>query len=472
MAQYQQIELNHNWWYCAKTCKEHLSDYQNILGFEPVTLPHTKKILPYNYLDETSYQTVSTYKRIIEVQPDQLNQRAFIEFEGVMLAADVYINEHYVMSHKGGYTPFCAEITSGLQAGKNVLTVIVDSTERNDIPPFGKVVDYLAYGGMYREVSLKWKEQCYIKDVFVSCNNPMDSLKEITVSIQLNNISANTKYELEIEISKQGNTLYRHQESMELPQGDNTKEILLHSVPGLKNWDLDDPALYDITVHLFDQAEIDSYSVKTGFRKAEFTPDGFYLNDKKINLRGLNRHQAFPHVGYAVSKRAQYKDADILKYELGLNLVRTSHYPQSRHFHDRCDEIGLLVFEEIPGWQYIGDEEWKQNAIHSVEEMIVRDRNRPSVILWGVRINESMDDHDFYVRTNELARKVDPTRQTGGVRWIEHSELLEDVYTINDFIYKGDNEYIRDPKRVTGTSDFVPYLITEFGGHMYPTLSA
>lgn len=131
---------------------------------------------------------------------------------------------------------------------------------------------------------------------------------------------------------------------------------------------------------------MDQVTVRFGFREAEFQPDGFYLNGRKIKLLGLNRHQSYPYVGYAMPKRAQRRDADVLKEELGLNMVRTSHYPQSRHFLDRCDEIGLLVFEEIPGWQHIGGEAWKEQAVRDVEDMIVRDRNHPSIVIWGYEL--------------------------------------------------------------------------------------
>lgn len=161
-------------------------------------------------------------------------------------------------------------------------------------------------------------------------------------------------------------------------------------------------------------------------------------------------------------------DADVLKHELGLNAVRTSHYPQSHYFIDRCDEIGLLVFTEIPGWQHIGDAEWKNQAVKNVEEMILQYRNHPSIILWGVRINESVDDEEFYTRTNALAHKLDATRQTGGVRCIKNSQLLEDVYTYNDFVHDGIAPGCEPKKKVT--SDVTkPYLISEYNGHMFPT---
>ncbi len=240
----------------------------------------------------------------------------------------------------------------------------------------------------------------------------------------------------------------------------------------VKLWDIENPKLYEIKVKLLKGSEvIDEYKDTFGFREAEFRQDGFYLNGRRVKLVGLNRHQAYPYVGYAMPQRVQEKDAEILKYELGLNIVRTSHYPQSIHFLRKCDEIGLLVFEEIPGWQHIGDEAWQAESIKNVEEMIKRDYNRPSIVLWGVRINESQDSHDFYVKTNAMAKSLDPIRQTGGVRYLENSDFLEDVYTMNDFIHSGGEKVLRTQSEVTGQVDKVPYLVTEYNGHMYPTKS-
>ena len=240
----------------------------------------------------------------------------------------------------------------------------------------------------------------------------------------------------------------------------------------VKLWDIENPKLYEIKVKLLKDSEvIDEYKDTFGFREAEFRPDGFYLNGRRVKLVGLNRHQAYPYVGYAMPQRVQEKDAEILKYELGLNIVRTSHYPQSVHFLRKCDEIGLLVFEEIPGWQHIGDEAWQAESIKNVEEMIKRDYNRPSIVLWGVRINESQDSHEFYVKTNAMAKSLDPIRQTGGVRYLENSDFLEDVYTMNDFIHSGGEKVLRNQSEVTGQADKVPYLVTEYNGHMYPTKS-
>ena len=151
-----------------------------------------------------------------------------------------------------------------------------------------------------------------------------------------------------------------------------------------------------------------------------------------------------------------------------MNAVRTSHYPQSHDFIDRCDELGLLVLMEFPGWQYIGNEEWKDQAIVNLKEMILQYRNHTSIILWGVRINESSDDDAFYQQTNQIAHRLDPARQTGGVRAIKKSNLLEDVYTYNDFSHNGRNNGCEARKRITSERN-KPYLITEYNGHMFPT---
>jgi beta-galactosidase len=251
--------------------------------------------------------------------------------------------------------------------------------------------------------------------------------------------------------------------SQPLPPSGPTSEPVAHAVrferlSEIKLWSMEDRNLYSARVRLRRGTQlVDEDSRRFGFREAQFTDHGFELNGKIIKLRGLDRHQTFPWVGQAMPGRVQRRDAQILRNKLKCNIVRTSHYPQSRHFLDACDEVGLLVLEEIPGWQHIGDEAWKQISIDNVRRMIRRDWNHPSIILWGVRINESRDDHDFYTRTNGLARQLDPTRQTGGIRYFQESEFLEDVFTMNDFGFP-----LKPPNHSR-------YLNTEFVGHTYPT---
>jgi len=166
--------------------------------------------------------------------------------------------------------------------------------------------------------------------------------------------------------------------------------------------------------------------------RRQFTPEGFKLNGQVIKLRGLNRHQTYPFSGGAMPDRVQRRDAWVLRKELHCNIVRTSHYPQATAFLDACDELGLLVLEEIPGWQHVGD---KSVAGHYGAQRRRDDParlNHPSIVVWGVRVNESEDNHDFYTRTNALAHSLDDARARGGIRYKYDSEFLEDVFTMND----------------------------------------
>lgn len=194
---------------------------------------------------------------------------------------------------------------------------------------------------------------------------------------------------------------------------------------------------------------VDEYVTKFGFRTAEFKKDGFYLNGKKEKLIGLNRHQSYPYIGYAATKSLQEDDANILKEAAGINVVRTSHYPQDEAFLSRCDEIGLLVLDEIPGWQYLSkDEKWRNQHYKNVYEMVKEDYNHPSVIAHGVRVDESQDDHELYQKSNEIAHELDPYRQTLGVRNFKDSECLEDIYAYNDFSCENITHGLDDPKTI------------------------
>jgi len=156
-------------------------------------------------------------------------------------------------------------------------------------------------------------------------------------------------------------------------------------------------------------------------------PDGFYLNGKRTKLIGLNRHQSYPYAGYAMGRRAQEKDACLLKDFMGLNMVRCSHYMQSRYFLDKCDELGLMVFEEIPGWGYIGDEEFKKVVFQDLENMVLGHFNHPGIVIWGTRLNETTDHDELYEETNRRCKAMDPSRPTTGVRWETGRHLIGGV---------------------------------------------
>lgn len=462
--------LNKDWFFKAGFQTADVDTFVNA-EYEAVLLPHTVKEVPLNQFDEKLYQGEFCYQQVLPsdfLTALQPGQRAWLHFEGVMACANVYLNGKHLLEHKGGYTPFEIDITDALnQDGDNRLTVAVDTNERPDIPPFGGQIDYLTYGGIYRDVHFYVTDAASIKNIKIETPNALAEKKSVEVEVfTRGDLEDAFNHSFVVELLDEGGNIIAKQERV---TEQASAKVTLSELAGLETWSVDSPNLYRIRTTLITKASKDTVEQCFGFRSCEFKTDGFYLNGEKLKIRGVNRHQAWPYLGYAVGNRAQRRDADLLKFEYGMNLVRTSHYPQSKAFIERCDEIGLLVFEEIPGWQHIGDEAWCQQVLTDVEDMIQRDWNHPSIILWGVRINESPDHESLYTRTNALARELDNTRQTGGVRCIEDSQFLEDVFTMNDFVHSGSNEYLRSQEQVTGLDYPVPYLVTEYNGHMFPT---
>ena len=479
------LPLNRGWRFHPSNVPGAESPNFNDSSFERVVVPHTNIHLPWHSFDDKDYEFISTYRRRFKTPPGVRGKRIFVDFEGVMTASTVWINGVSLGEYKGGFTPFSFELTPHLRtAGENVLVVQVDSTERADIPPFGNEIDYLTFGGIYREVSLRVVPVLYFDNVFAHPRDVLGGKPSLDVDCFLAGAAPHSGLTLEAELLDGDGVIAKTSRPMTVAAGgatdpgadkdpvtsapvyastgtadDPAKQTLsFEHIDGVKLWDLATPHLYTVRVRLMHAGKaMDEDTRRIGFREATFTDHGFSLNGTIVKLRGLDRHQTFPFVGQAMPARVQRRDAMILRHTLHCNIVRTSHYPQSRHFLDCCDEIGLLVLEEIPGWQHIGPEAWKLVAIDNVGRMVRRDWNHPSIILWGVRINESPDDHSFYTRTNALAHALDPSRQTGGIRNFADSELLEDVFTINDFGFP-----LRKPNHPR-------YLNTEFVGHTFPT---
>lgn len=457
-------KLNFDWYFIPKFSKDYIGNDQ-IKGQTPVDIPHTMQEVPLNYFNETSYQMTGTYSKIITIDPADLKQILLLEFKAVMNVAKVYLNGELLIIHEGGYTPFTVDITKYAHQGENLLQVIVDSSEISDIPPFGHFIDYLCFSGIYREVELHVLPNTYIDKLHVSTDEAnVLHLDEMILDLDLSiKQKAEKPYQVKATIIYEEAVTFTHV----------FEETIIHhqqmssSVSGIVRWDTDNPVLYDLKIEILDgETIIDTKTTRFGFRTIRFTPEGFIINHHPLKLIGLNRHQSYPYVGYAMPKSMQALDADTLK-DFGCNIVRTSHYMQSDHFLNRCDELGLLVLEEIPGWQYIGDKHFKELTYQNIKAMISNHYNHPSIITWGVRINESADDHDFYQKTNELARELDPTRQTSGIRNTKKSELLEDIYTYNDFSHVGNNPGLEPAKNVV--KGYHPYLVTEHNGHVFPT---
>jgi len=490
----KRIHFNHDWEFTKQFDTAFLSGER--AADETVCLPHSCVEMPYHFFDESIYQMVCGYRKVLRVPGEWKGKQILLQVGAAAHYAEVYCNGEKVVTHACGYTAFSADLTELLKYGEdNRIVISVDSRETLDIPPFGHVIDYMTYGGLYREVWIEVSESVHIKDAFVIPMLPKDESLEGKTQTQ-----AHLRTELEISMDREWmknlsepimiqQTLSRISENnkdqevelgcisiskcMTRRREDLDREFRVYvtdwEVDSVHLWDVDDPVCYQVRTELRSgDTEIDSVETETGFRRTHFASDGFYLNDRKLKIVGLNRHQSYPYVGYAMPRSMQEMDADILKNELGLNAVRTSHYPQSQDFVRRCNRIGLLVFTEIPGWQHIGGARWKDQAVRNVQEMIRQYRNHPSIILWGVRINESADDEDFYLRTNAIAKLLDGTRATGGVRAHKKSQLLEDVYTYNDFVHDGTNQGCEKKSRVTPDRK-KPYLVSEYNGHMFPT---
>ena len=419
----------------------------------PVRLPHNVRELPLHYAGPQDYEMICGYRRTLELPPEAAGKRVFLQFDGAAHIAQVFCNGTLCAEHRCGYTAFRAEITGLVKPGEKALIAVrLDCTENGTVPPFGFVIDYLTYGGLYREAWLDLRGQDMIEDLFVYTPET-------------------DRMEARLELSRPGSavrlSVWDGENCLVSREGGERFSLLLQ---GVTPWSPEEPKRYLCRAELLDgEGRVaDRQETLFGFRTVEFRPEGFFLNGKPGYLRGLNRHQCFPFIGYAAPESLQREDARILKEELSCTAVRTSHYPQSRYFIDECDRLGLLVFTEIPGWQHIGDAAWKDQAVKNVEEMVRQYRNHPSIVLWGVRINESQDDDPFYLRTNDLCHRLDPSRPTSGVRYLQKSSLLEDVYAFNDFSHVGNNPGVLPKSRVS-THPERALLVSEHNGHMFPT---
>ena len=431
------------------------------LELEPVRIPHTVKVLPYNYCNENEYQRLCGYRREFFAPREWEGRTVLLTFGAVAHDATVFCNGRRLFHHGCGYTAFTVDLTSALRFGqKNVGAVRCDSREDLNIPPFGGQIDYLTFGGIYRAVSLDIKEPAYLRDVFIEAKAEGD------FRIYTSTVGETVGCTLQAEIRSPSGSRAAYSGELSLP--------ITGVLNGVHPWSSEHPTLYTLTVQLIRPGSaglpdrvLDEKTIRFGFRTVQFVAGGLYLNGQRVELRGLNRHQSFAYMGYAMPDSIQQLDAQILKKELGCNAVRTAHCPQSPAFLDACDELGLLVFTEMPGWQHIGDEVWKAQALQNCREMVCQCRNHPSVFLWGARVSGSADDESFYKRTNETVRCLDPTRPTAGTRSTRRSQLLEDVYAYADYSYHGRG--VGCEARTAVTPDTRKgYLISEFEGAQFP----
>ncbi|GAB3056586.1 glycoside hydrolase family 2 TIM barrel-domain containing protein [Intrasporangium mesophilum] len=454
-------------------------------AFEEVTLPHStarlswRDVRPRDFPGEYAggaapYEGVWIYRREFDLPSGADGARVFVDFGASMASSTVHLNGQRLGTYAGGYTPFTFELTDGLRPGRNLLVVRVDSRRtQTGIPPFGGSfgndptlvrVDFDTFGGLHRSVSLRVVPQTFIENVFAKPLDVLTDGRRLEVDCHLEGTAALTQVaSVEVEL-RDGSRLVRRG-TAQVANGIPLAQVSLTELSDVELWDVDNPKLYTLSVVLREGPDgsgrpLHEYSTRVGIRETQFTPNGFYLNGKHLKIRGINRHEIYPYVGNAMPDRVKARDAHIIRHELNCTMVRTSHYPHSDAFLDACDEVGLLVWDEMPGWGFVGGQAWQDVATENVEKMIRRDWNHPSVVLWAVRVNESNASFAaFETQLNDLAHRLDPTRQTSGA-YSGTQTLRQDV--------RGQNDYADDEWHPLTPPRPGRYIISEAVGQKRP----
>jgi beta-galactosidase len=437
-----------------------------------VTPPHTVADLPHRNWDPSAWERTWLYRKHFDL-PTSPGTRHFLRFEGAATTTSVHVNGHPVGSRAGGYLPFEHEITA-LTGEHNTADVVVDGRFDPTAPPnhapgtSSDSVDFWQPAGLYREVSVVQRPSEHIADVFAQ---PVDVLspsrRRLDVQCTLDLGRACAAPRIDVALREGGTTVATTTSAPgPLPPGRHVIPLRVDGLGGISLWDTENPHLYEVVTSLTTEHGVDEHRVRTGFRDIRFDRSGFWLNGRRLHLFGLNRHQLYPFAGMAMPERAQRRDAEILRHDLNCVMVRCSHYPPHPAFLDACDELGLLVWEEPPGWQHVGGPAWRANAELDLRAMIERDRNHPSVVLWAARRNEVPDEPEFQARGERIAKALDGSRPTtGAVRDNAHTtpRFLHDVFGYNDYGHRTGRDGERRPVLTRPREDH-PYLVSEAVG--------
>lgn len=441
----------------------------NDAGFGRVTLPHCVAKLSWQNWDYKEWEKIWIYRHHFTPPREWNKKRVFLHFEGVMVGNKPVINGHELPGRLGGYLPSQCELTEWLKEGENILAVVVDS-RWSQCPPEGSPkgpsrIDYLEPGGIYRPARLEIVPQIFISDVFAKPVDVLNPSRAVEVACTINAGAEARTIELLVELKDKDRVLATERQALAaaVSPGETTAHLTLRNLGNVNLWHVKTPRLYHVVATLLvDGKPVHHYTRRIGFREARFEVDGFFLNGERFRFMGLDRHELYPYVGGAMPRRVLRRDAELLRREFNCDIVRCSHYPQSEAFLDACDELGMMVWEEPPGWGYMGDEQWRDLVVRDVGEMIKRDRNHPAIVIWGVRVNESNNDNALYQRTTALARTLDGSRPCSGSmtthkNWRQNWH--EDVFSMDDYHSTPDGQVAIYPP-LPG----VPYMLSETVG--------
>ncbi len=401
-------------------------------SWQKVTLPHTAHVEPLVVLNQ--FQGVSYYQKKFKVNPS-IDQKVFLYFEGVMSETELWINKQKVTHHQGGYLPFTVDATPYLKTDSdNLIQLKVTNLDNPEIPPGKplKDLDFNYYGGIYRNVYLITTAKVYITDpvqankkasggVFVYFDSVSKEQAQGIVQVHLKNEFSKTQnvYLNYTLTSKSGRKFTLQSKKISIPSNEDIQVTQHLTIAQPQLWSVNEPNLYQLSIEVVLKDKIiDHYAHPIGIRKSEIRENGYFLNDEKIFISGTNRHQEYPYLGYAISDQAQYRDAVKIK-NAGFNFVRLSHYPQAEAFLDACDELGLLVMNSMPGWQFFGNEAFEQNALQNLRDMVRRDRNHPSIVFWENSLNETQMSESFMEQTKTVLDQEIPFSNKISAGWID-----------------------------------------------------
>lgn len=405
-----------------------------------IALPHTANLEPVEKTEQ-QWQGICYYRKFFTLPAAANNKHIALQFDAAMQEADVYLNGEHIFKHLGGYLPFYIDISGKVKTGKeNVIIVRLDNRDNPFIPP-GKplrTLDFNYYSGIYRNAWLITRDKLYISNanaaghtagggVFIYYDNISARSANLVVKTELNNDGeAPRAAKVKVTLADRSGNVVATALSQAETIGPGTCKTFVKAIVvyNPKFWSPENPNLYQLTVEAMDGNKVvDKETVRTGIKKIRITSDAFYLNDKKVKIRGTNRHQDYPWIGNALSDNAQYRDAWKIK-QAGFNFVRSSHYPQSPAFLDACDELGIMVMDAIPGWQFAGNDSFKLNSYKDIRQMIRRDRNHASIVLWEASLNESGMRKDFMQKAHDIVREELPYAGVYTAGWIN------DVYDV------------------------------------------